>query len=60
MLRCLSSFIHKAGGKVIVQELKSCVAPSMPRSVIEEEIVDYILEIIDMPAEIDRIVKEAD
>lgn len=53
-----SSFINKAGGKVIVQELKSCVAPSMPRSVIEEEITDFVIDIENMPKEIDRIVAE--
>jgi two-component system chemotaxis response regulator CheB len=53
-----SSFIHKAGGKIIVQDLKSCVAPSMPRSVIEEDIVDFILNIEEIPARIDSIVKE--
>lgn len=51
-----SIVIKKIGGKVIVQDPKSAVAPSMPQSVIDEGEVDYILTINQIPSQIDELV----
>src|SRR5690606_8297528 len=52
-----SLVVKKIGGKVIVQDPKSAVAPSMSQSVIDEGEVDYVLTIHQIPSQIDELVK---
>lgn len=54
-----ASIIKSTGGKVIVQNPDSAIAPSMPRSVIEEGIQDYILQVNKIPSICEAIIKDA-
>lgn len=53
-----ASIIKKAGGKVIVQNPETAIAPSMPRAVIEEGTYDFILDVKEIPAKCNNIVSE--
>lgn len=53
-----ASVIKNIGGEVIVQNPDTAVAPSMPRSVIEEGICDHILEVKDIPSKFELIIKK--
>ncbi len=52
MLGCRA--IKKLGGAVIAQDQESCVVFGMPRAVIENELVDAVVPLSDLPAQIVR------
>lgn len=51
------SVIKQANGKVLVQKPETAIAPSMPRTVIEEGNADFVLEVKEIANKIDELVK---
>lgn len=50
--------IKRNGGKTIAQDEKSCVVFGMPKAAIERGVVDSIVDLDQIPAEIERMVSE--
>ena len=50
--------IKRSGGKTIAQDEKSCVVFGMPKAAIERGVVDSIVDLDQIPVEIERMVSE--
>ncbi|MBI3762772.1 MAG: chemotaxis response regulator protein-glutamate methylesterase [Chloroflexi bacterium] len=53
-----AGLIHRAGGRVIAEDESTCVVWGMPRSVAEAGVADVIAPLAEIPAAIERMVKE--
>jgi two-component system chemotaxis response regulator CheB len=50
--------IKRCGGLAVVQEPREAMAPSMPRSALQNVAVDYVSQVTDMPTLLDRLIRE--